>query len=418
MAADPTGLVQLWDLHSHRQLFITEDKNALTWSRVAFSPDGARFTSIAADPNHIKFRVWETSSLNQLGSKVLRMPDYVKIMSSKFTSDGRRFVLVVQASFRKIPLRLLTFDGETAELLTNKDLPDTTDRDAPIVNRSGTRVLILPYDGDLNKGRQLPSLWNTEDGSRIALLGRENDLVKAAEFTPDGSLVATVLADGSVHTWNGELGALNWSFGKVSGAPISIAFSNNGRYLALLTEEVKIHVFNLLSGDVAPPVPLDGNPGRSISFEEKAKFVAVSDDARRFATASSVAAHVWDHRSEFTSPDATDKLVQVTEIPRQNSGSSPPIFSPNGQLLLMASDSDLDGNAWFRMYSSIEDLTNLAKSALPRCLTLNERSGFFLDPEPPAWCIEMEKWPYQNAAWKQWLAETRLGMHPPLPSGP
>jgi WD40 repeat protein len=290
---------------------------------------------------------------------------------------------------------------------------------------SGARPLISPYDGGGNTGRQLPSLWNTEDGSRIALLGGENVLVKAAEFTPDGSLVATVLADGSVHTWNGESGTLNRLLGKVSGAPISIAFSNNGRYLALLTEEAKIHVFNLLSGDLAPPVPLDGNPGRSTSIEEKAMFVAISDDARRFATASSVAAHVWDHRSESTSPAATDKLVQVAEIPRQYSESidrllqrNPPIFSPNGQLLLMASDNDLAGNAWFRMYSSIDELTNLAKSALPRCLTLDERSGFFLNPEPPAWCIEMEKWPYRDAVWKQWLAETRVGKHPSLPSGP
>ena len=29
------------------------------------------------------------------------------------------------------------------------------------------------------------------------------------------------------------------------------------------------------------------------------------------------------------------------------------------------------------------------------------------DLEPPAWCIEMEKWPYNTPDWKQWLTDKR-----------
>ena len=56
-----------------------------------------------------------------------------------------------------------------------------------------------------------------------------------------------------------------------------------------------------------------------------------------------------------------------------------------------------------------------AKVAIPRCLTLAQRKAFFLPPEPPAWCIEMEKWPYNTPEWKQWLADVRAGKHPQLP---
>jgi len=41
-----------------------------------------------------------------------------------------------------------------------------------------------------------------------------------------------------------------------------------------------------------------------------------------------------------------------------------------------------------------------------------------LPPEPPDWCIEMEKWPYGTPAWKQWLTDKRAGKTPPLPEGP
>ena len=63
-------------------------------------------------------------------------------------------------------------------------------------------------------------------------------------------------------------------------------------------------------------------------------------------------------------------------------------------------------------------LVSAAKADIPRCLTLAQRKAFFLPPEPPAWCIEMEKWPYDTPEWKQWLADTRAGKNPPLPPAP
>jgi len=55
---------------------------------------------------------------------------------------------------------------------------------------------------------------------------------------------------------------------------------------------------------------------------------------------------------------------------------------------------------------------------IPRCLTQKQAKTFFLPPEPPTWCIEMGKWPYQTPAWNQWLADTSAGKHPSLPTGP
>jgi len=52
---------------------------------------------------------------------------------------------------------------------------------------------------------------------------------------------------------------------------------------------------------------------------------------------------------------------------------------------------------------------------VPRCPIRDERAALLLDPAPPDWCIEREKWPYHTGAWKQWLAERRSGKQPPLP---
>jgi hypothetical protein len=48
-------------------------------------------------------------------------------------------------------------------------------------------------------------------------------------------------------------------------------------------------------------------------------------------------------------------------------------------------------------------------------LTPSQRNSFFLPPESPLWCIELEKWPYDTDAWKQWLSDTRTGKSPRLP---
>jgi len=65
-----------------------------------------------------------------------------------------------------------------------------------------------------------------------------------------------------------------------------------------------------------------------------------------------------------------------------------------------------------------QGLVSQAKADIPRCLTVAQRKAFFLPPEPPAWCVEMEKWPYDTPEWKQWLADTRAGKNPPLPAAP
>jgi WD domain, G-beta repeat len=91
-------------------------------------------------------------------------------------------------------------------------------------------------------------------------------------------------------------------------------------------------------------------------------------------------------------------------------------FSPDGQRIVTASD-DKTARIW-QVFPDTQALVSHAKAAVPRCLALAQRKAAFLPPEPPAWCIEMEKWPYNTPEWKQWLADVSAGKKPPLPAAP
>jgi hypothetical protein len=90
-------------------------------------------------------------------------------------------------------------------------------------------------------------------------------------------------------------------------------------------------------------------------------------------------------------------------------------FSPDNKRVVTAS-SDGTARLW-GVFADTQKLISAAKMVAPRCLTAEQReASFFLPAEPPAWCIEMAKWPYQTAAWREWLADERAGKNPRLPT--
>jgi hypothetical protein len=76
---------------------------------------------------------------------------------------------------------------------------------------------------------------------------------------------------------------------------------------------------------------------------------------------------------------------------------------------------DMTMRIW-RVFPTTTELIDNAQQVIPRCLSRDERERFFLDPEPPAWSIEMEKWPYNSERWKSWLGQKKAGLNPSLPN--
>jgi len=100
-------------------------------------------------------------------------------------------------------------------------------------------------------------------------------------------------------------------------------------------------------------------------------------------------------------------------ISERECGTSRAIFGPDGSSIAAAC-SDRTARIW-RFFKTTQEFVDSAKVLAPRCLSQSDRQNANLSIEPPAWCIEMDKWPYHSAEWKQWLEDTRAGKKTPIP---
>src|SRR5262249_55247684 len=114
-----------------------------------------------------------------------------------------------------------------------------------------------------------------------------------------------------------------------------------------------------------------------------------------------------------TSGDRTARLWNaetgrpIAELRGHEANVTSAAFSPDGKRIVTASG-DSTARLW-NVVANTQELVTRAKAIVPRCLSPAQRKESFLAPEPPAWCIEMEKWPYHTVAWKQWLADRKAG---------
>jgi dipeptidyl aminopeptidase/acylaminoacyl peptidase len=157
--------------------------------------------------------------------------------------------------------------------------------------------------------------------------------------------------------------------------------------------------------------PLKGHEGQIYS-------ATFSPDARRIVTASEdKTARIWD---------VTTGQSISEPLKGHDGGVTSAAFSPDGRRIVTASE-DKTARVWdaatsqmigepLEIFADTQANVSEAKAAVPRCLTPAQRKAFFLVPEPPSWCIGMEKWPYNAPEWKQWLADNRAGKKPPLPA--
>jgi WD40 repeat protein len=117
---------------------------------------------------------------------------------------------------------------------------------------------------------------------------------------------------------------------------------------------------------------------------------AFSPDGKRIVTASrDKTVGLWD----------ADTGKQIGELTGHDGGVWSAAFSPDGKRVATASE-DKTARLW-RIFANSEELVAHAQAIVPRCLTVPLRKEIFLPPDPPHWCITLEKWPYHTPAWKE-----------------
>jgi WD40 repeat protein len=199
-------------------------------------------------------------------------------------------------------------------------------------------------------------VWEAASGKELVVLRGHQSELNSAAFSADGARVVTTSFDKTARVWEAA----------------------SGKQLAVLR----------------------GHEGSVTS-------AAFSPDGARVLTASAdKTARVWEAASG----------KQLAVLRGHDGAVRTAAFSRDGAQVVTASW-DSTARVW-PVFPTTQELVNNAKQRVPRCLTAEQRTTFFLPPEPPAWCIEMEKWPYHTQAWKDWLKFSGAKQDPPLPDTP
>ena len=408
-ASDDTT-VRIWDVESARAIAVVQEHSQKAIG-VAFSPDGKRIVTASGDGTA---RILDLE--NDPSSRVLESHSE-HALSATFSPDGQR-VLTASMDVARI------WEAYSGTLITALSHPGAV---SAAYSAKGNRAITASLDG-------MARVWSLDPIKTIAVLQGHTGFVASAQFNRAGDRVITAGEDGTARIWNAITGdviaVLNCGSGTVWNAAFSpdglraVTTGDVGRVWDLQTKQVIVEL-NANSSITSVGYSPDGTRIVTTSPDKMARIwdaasgrllltlnghtdevwgAAFSSDGRRVITASNDrTARIWD--------SMTGAAVAVLV------GHSAAVFkaalSPAGDLSVTAS---WDGTAriW-KTYRSMQDLVDDAKRLTPRCLTPAERRRWFLDPEPPSWCIEKDKWPYGNQKWHDWLVSERAGSAPPLP---
>ena len=392
---------QVWDTGSGSLLMeVKPDPVDALISRDAylFSDDGKRLcvVTIAGDQAHVS--IWDVDGRARIASGITKIENLdangiLANLSVKFSADGLR-INVVLRSLQDSRARILVFDAQTAAL--KRDLGSPNENQEIVASPRGTWFLLLSKDSDDTQARllnsdsglvtklQLPvgqhdawfsdderkfvvasagnaGLWDPATGSPLhsCSIGNDADWIRYGAFSPDDASIALGTATGAVYICDAASGNLRKLF---AGSPSSpnpvggLSFSGDGRWLSISGTRTTV-VKNL-----------DGDPAVVASMPDTGAQMTFAADHHYLVTGKSV--------------------------------------------------DDFSGVAVHRLFPTTASLVEYARSKLPRCLTPIERKQYHLFAEPPLWCVEMAKWPYDTAEWGKWLEARQSGKRTPLPADP
>jgi WD40 repeat protein len=369
---------QVWNL-SPRSMLRGFVAGGEVWD-VAISPD-RRWVSVSTEERHTLLWEWSASIDSRMPSDFSISPHeaamYLNGRGAVFSADGRRVM-----TFH--PGAAIVWDiangNETATFPDGREHP-TGKRIAELGPTSDERVNIrcatLSPDGrqavivvDTQSGvnsKRMMSLWEVDSGREVAAFQLPNIQTPADTLFPRQC------------------------------EPLPVSFNPDGRRV-VLGSVAGTSVWDIVAGKEIGVLKGQETAVNSATFSPDGLRIVTSSDDRT--------ARLWD----------ADSGKPIGILRGHNGGVNSAVFSPDGRLVMTTS---ADKTAQISsVFATTQELVAHAQSIVSRCLTQGQRAEVFLAPEPPAWCIEMEKWPYQTADWKDWLKYKRASANPPLPDTP
>jgi WD40 repeat protein/Tfp pilus assembly protein PilF len=237
-------------------------------------------------------------------------------------------------------------------------------------------------------------IWSVATATQVGEPLECSDGVTSASFSPDGNLIVTTSVDGTVRLWASRTGTLVAPIIRLGGYVRRAAFSPDGT--RIVTAGAEARIWDAATGaQIGEPLAGHTNDIESATFNA---------DGTRIVTASiDQTVRVWAALSgKPTRAPLESAVVQFLHA----------AFSPDGTRILATSL--FEARIW-KIFKDDREFVARAKEVAPRCLSPAERKSMFLPPQPPLWCIELQKWPYQTASWQRWLSAKRAGKDAALP---
>ncbi len=425
------GTARVWDLRTGQPISVLRHPSGVI--SAALSNDGTRLVTGTTDST---IHVWDVEALSnrvfarQAGAilDIDMSPDGRRLLTGSEDRSARQWdadtgAPIGQGSSFETSVTSVAYSPDGSQVMTGTRGGEVVVLDAllgePIVTFADQNSEITDASFDSTASHAVTAtkdgtvqVWDIEDGNAVAMASfspEEGTYVNATVFSPDGKLIFTADQLGRVDSWSPETSEhqrrLQWHFQKA----YDLALSPDGTSLMSTTRDQTASLTNLLTGEEIAEFR---------GHTQDVTGVAISPDGTFAVTGS------WDKTAIVWALPSGELLDTLRG--NQSNINTIAIGADGRRVFTGAADGTV--RVWPVISEQGQPLLELAKSKMSRCLTQEERTRFFLNREPPRWCItgagleaetDPSNWrpkpPYNTSDWVEWLARTDRGQVVKLP---